>query len=274
MLEITTPTRPPLSIFYRLWFDRIVPVLGRLASAVLAAAARARGGVPDTAIADAYSYLPNSVKRFPGPSALAAEMQRAGLSEIALRDHRRRHRGDPRGYRSRRGGIMSAVSSTATSLPREGVDGLDAIMRRGGEGLRRRMARTERHLERVTARAGDAARLPRQRHRRRRRQATAPAAGRAGRRIGRAVRPRTRTGEERLVRAAVAVELVHSATLVHDDLIDGARCAAAARRSRRRRARDGRRDRRPAVLTRFRRARSQRRCRPAARALAGQLGAG
>jgi geranylgeranyl pyrophosphate synthase len=29
-------------------------------------------------------------------------------------------------------------------------------------------------------------------------------------------------GEERLVRAAVAVELVHSATLVHDDLIDGA----------------------------------------------------
>jgi geranylgeranyl pyrophosphate synthase len=29
-------------------------------------------------------------------------------------------------------------------------------------------------------------------------------------------------GEERMVRAAVSVELVHSATLVHDDLIDGA----------------------------------------------------
>ncbi len=34
--------------------------------------------------------------------------------------------------------------------------------------------------------------------------------------------PGTDEGEERLVRAAVAVELVHSATLVHDDLIDGA----------------------------------------------------
>jgi geranylgeranyl pyrophosphate synthase len=32
----------------------------------------------------------------------------------------------------------------------------------------------------------------------------------------------TPDGEERLLRAAVAVELVHSATLVHDDLIDGA----------------------------------------------------
>jgi geranylgeranyl pyrophosphate synthase len=34
--------------------------------------------------------------------------------------------------------------------------------------------------------------------------------------------PDTCEGEQRLVRAAVAVELVHSATLVHDDLIDGA----------------------------------------------------
>ncbi|HEX7610237.1 MAG TPA: polyprenyl synthetase family protein, partial [Solirubrobacteraceae bacterium] len=34
--------------------------------------------------------------------------------------------------------------------------------------------------------------------------------------------PDSPDGEERLVRAAVAVELVHSATLVHDDLIDGA----------------------------------------------------
>ena len=34
--------------------------------------------------------------------------------------------------------------------------------------------------------------------------------------------PESLDGEERLVRAAVAVELVHSATLVHDDLIDGA----------------------------------------------------
>ncbi len=32
VLEITTPTRPPLSLFYRLWFDRIVPALGHAAA--------------------------------------------------------------------------------------------------------------------------------------------------------------------------------------------------------------------------------------------------
>ncbi|MEA2181275.1 MAG: demethylmenaquinone methyltransferase / 2-methoxy-6-polyprenyl,4-benzoquinol methylase [Solirubrobacteraceae bacterium] len=62
VLEITTPTRPPLSTFYRLWFDGVVPVIGRLA------------GDPE-----AYSYLPNSVKRFPGPHELAARMDRCGL---------------------------------------------------------------------------------------------------------------------------------------------------------------------------------------------------
>jgi demethylmenaquinone methyltransferase / 2-methoxy-6-polyprenyl-1,4-benzoquinol methylase len=65
VLEFTSPTRAPLSIFYSLWFDRVVPVLGRLA------------GDPD-----AYSYLPDSVKRFPAPAGLAAELQRAGLREI------------------------------------------------------------------------------------------------------------------------------------------------------------------------------------------------
>jgi demethylmenaquinone methyltransferase / 2-methoxy-6-polyprenyl-1,4-benzoquinol methylase len=65
VLEFTSPTRAPLSIFYSLWFDRVVPVLGRLA------------GDPD-----AYSYLPNSVKRFPAPAGLASELQRAGLREI------------------------------------------------------------------------------------------------------------------------------------------------------------------------------------------------
>ena len=37
----------------------------------------------DRTIAEAYTYLPNSVKRFPRPAELAAEMERAGLSEIA-----------------------------------------------------------------------------------------------------------------------------------------------------------------------------------------------
>ncbi len=66
VLEFTTPTRPPLSLFYRLWFDRIVPVLGRLAGD-----------------ADAYSYLAASVKRFPAPAVLAAEMERVGIGELS-----------------------------------------------------------------------------------------------------------------------------------------------------------------------------------------------
>ncbi|GAC1440807.1 MAG: bifunctional demethylmenaquinone methyltransferase/2-methoxy-6-polyprenyl-1,4-benzoquinol methylase UbiE [Solirubrobacteraceae bacterium] len=65
VLEITTPTRPPLSTFFRVWFDRIVPAIGRIA------------GDPD-----AYDYLPNSVKRFPGPHALAAVMEGCGLGSI------------------------------------------------------------------------------------------------------------------------------------------------------------------------------------------------
>jgi demethylmenaquinone methyltransferase/2-methoxy-6-polyprenyl-1,4-benzoquinol methylase len=65
ILEITTPTRPPLSWFFKVWFDRIVPALGRLA------------GDPD-----AYTYLPSSVRRFPGPEELAAVMERCGLGEI------------------------------------------------------------------------------------------------------------------------------------------------------------------------------------------------
>ena len=83
VLEITTPTRPPLSLFYRLWFDRMVPSLGRLAGAVSGALSSVRGTSSDPTIADAYTYLPNSVKRFPAPAALAGEMQRAGLSEIS-----------------------------------------------------------------------------------------------------------------------------------------------------------------------------------------------
>jgi demethylmenaquinone methyltransferase/2-methoxy-6-polyprenyl-1,4-benzoquinol methylase len=65
VLEITTPRRPPLSTFYSLWFDRVVPLIGRL-----------------TGESEAYTYLPNSVKRFPAPEGLAAAMERAGLSDI------------------------------------------------------------------------------------------------------------------------------------------------------------------------------------------------
>ena len=65
VLEITTPRRPPLSWFFRIWFDRMVPLIGRIA------------GDPD-----AYSYLPSSVRRFPGPEELAAELAAAGLEDV------------------------------------------------------------------------------------------------------------------------------------------------------------------------------------------------
>jgi demethylmenaquinone methyltransferase/2-methoxy-6-polyprenyl-1,4-benzoquinol methylase len=65
VLEITTPSKPPLSTFFRLWFDRVVPLIGRVA------------GDPD-----AYAYLPSSVRRFPGPVGLAAALDRAGLREV------------------------------------------------------------------------------------------------------------------------------------------------------------------------------------------------
>jgi len=83
VLEITTPVRAPLSIFYGLWFDRVVPALGAAAGAVAAAIARIRGTAGESEIAAAYTYLPNSVKRFPGPAELAREMSDAGLAEIS-----------------------------------------------------------------------------------------------------------------------------------------------------------------------------------------------
>jgi demethylmenaquinone methyltransferase / 2-methoxy-6-polyprenyl-1,4-benzoquinol methylase len=84
VLEITTPTRPPLSLFYRLWFDRLVPALGSLAGLVAATRARAPAANGASAsIADAYTYLPSSVKRFPAPRALAGELERAGLRDIS-----------------------------------------------------------------------------------------------------------------------------------------------------------------------------------------------
>jgi demethylmenaquinone methyltransferase/2-methoxy-6-polyprenyl-1,4-benzoquinol methylase len=82
VLEITTPTRAPLSVFYRLWFDRMVPAIGRLAGAGVALRTRLSDRGARATIADAYTYLPNSVKRFPSPEGLAAEMERAGLVEI------------------------------------------------------------------------------------------------------------------------------------------------------------------------------------------------
>ncbi|HEV2724264.1 MAG TPA: class I SAM-dependent methyltransferase [Thermoleophilaceae bacterium] len=65
VLEITTPQRPPLSWFFRVWFDGVVPALGRLAGD-----------------SEAYTYLPSSVRRFPGPPELARELVSVGLDDV------------------------------------------------------------------------------------------------------------------------------------------------------------------------------------------------
>ncbi len=65
ILEITRPSRRALARFFALWFDRVVPLLGRLSGE--------RG---------AYSYLPSSVRRFPAPDELAAAMERCGMRDV------------------------------------------------------------------------------------------------------------------------------------------------------------------------------------------------
>jgi len=65
ILEITQPTRPPLSFFFSLWFDRIVPLLGTFSSNP-----------------EAYAYLPESVRSFPSPHGLAEKMEGAGFDGI------------------------------------------------------------------------------------------------------------------------------------------------------------------------------------------------
>ena len=67
VLEITRP-RGVLRLFYSLWFDRIVPLLGKVLP----------GGA-------AYAYLPASVRRFPGPDDLSALFERAGFEDVRYR---------------------------------------------------------------------------------------------------------------------------------------------------------------------------------------------
>ena len=67
ILEIVRPTGP-LSFFFRVWFDGLIPLAGRLLP----------GGA-------AYTYLPASVRRFPGPADLGARVEEAGFASVAHR---------------------------------------------------------------------------------------------------------------------------------------------------------------------------------------------
>jgi demethylmenaquinone methyltransferase / 2-methoxy-6-polyprenyl-1,4-benzoquinol methylase len=67
VLEITRP-RGILKPFFRLWFDVLVPLAGRVLP----------GG-------KAYTYLPASVRRFPGPDDLTRLFERAGFADVKYR---------------------------------------------------------------------------------------------------------------------------------------------------------------------------------------------
>jgi demethylmenaquinone methyltransferase/2-methoxy-6-polyprenyl-1,4-benzoquinol methylase len=67
ILEITRP-RGLLAPFYRLWFDALIPLAGKLV----------RGGA-------AYTYLPASVRRFPGPAQLRDTVLQSGFGEVSYR---------------------------------------------------------------------------------------------------------------------------------------------------------------------------------------------
>ena len=169
-----------MSTFFSIWFDRIVPLMGRFD--------------------DAYTYLPASVKRFPGPEPLAAELVAAGCKDV--------------GWILTAGGIIALHHGTVR----------DSGERRGGRRGRRGWGRARPWADGRARRTG-----------------CASVAGSHGAKLGEHARATIEAGGKRLrpllvfvaagpaaaghdaaLRAAVAVELVHSATLVHDDVLDAA----------------------------------------------------
>ena len=69
VLEFTVPPNPVLRAGYLFYFHRVLPVVGRIVS-----------GHPW-----AYTYLPESVKEFPGPAALGTRFEEAGFREVGWR---------------------------------------------------------------------------------------------------------------------------------------------------------------------------------------------
>jgi ubiquinone/menaquinone biosynthesis methyltransferase len=180
ILEITTPERPPLSWFYAVWFDRIVPLLGAVSGE-----------------RDAYSYLPDSVRRFPRAAPLARLMHGSGLGEVR--------------YRVLAGGIIAIHAGTVAERARE--DAVETVAGERAPAVRTLMERAEQTLESAVSEYGpELTSVSRE----------TLAAG------GKRLRPMLvlicggADGSERLVRAAASVELIHMATLVHDDIVDRA----------------------------------------------------
>ncbi|MGI8855906.1 MAG: bifunctional demethylmenaquinone methyltransferase/2-methoxy-6-polyprenyl-1,4-benzoquinol methylase UbiE [Thermomicrobiales bacterium] len=68
-LEVAKPGLPPARFLHQLYFNHIVPMLGRII----------------TGNGEAYRYLPESARTFPPPPTLAAIMERAGLRAVHFR---------------------------------------------------------------------------------------------------------------------------------------------------------------------------------------------
>ncbi len=66
ILEFATPPNPILRPLYLFYFHRMLPVIGRVVSGHRWA----------------YSYLPESVREFPGPEILADKLERCGFQEV------------------------------------------------------------------------------------------------------------------------------------------------------------------------------------------------
>jgi demethylmenaquinone methyltransferase/2-methoxy-6-polyprenyl-1,4-benzoquinol methylase len=69
ILDFTVPPNALVRTFYMLYFNRVLPLVGRIVS-----------GHPW-----AYRYLPESVKEFPGPDALAGLLGECGFAKVEWR---------------------------------------------------------------------------------------------------------------------------------------------------------------------------------------------
>ena len=147
--------------------------------------------------AQAYSYLPSSVRRFPGPVELAGVMARCGL--VGIR------------YILTAGGIIALHVGEVGSVS---VGAVQAVVDAGGAEASRVMARVEARMSELAS--GHGAVLARYAGE------TIAAGGKRLRPLLVCLAAGVPTPErDAVVRAAVAVELVHGATLVHDDVLDG-----------------------------------------------------
>jgi demethylmenaquinone methyltransferase/2-methoxy-6-polyprenyl-1,4-benzoquinol methylase len=69
VLEFTVPPNPVVRAGYLFYFHRILPIVGRIVS-----------GHPW-----AYTYLPESVREFPGPAELGATLEDVGFTGVGWR---------------------------------------------------------------------------------------------------------------------------------------------------------------------------------------------